>query len=529
MNIRPLNVIHTTVMWALLATACVGCSFHRVEEDPQPLVAAGTRYNEARSSEAPYGEAPYGEAPYGEAPYGEARSREIPSAASENAETPPAERIWWLTFGDPTLDALVHEALSSNLDLERTAALITRAAAVLRQAGARLFPTVDADASYASTWTERSGSESFGGGRRDGDEHDEAAGVGLSLAWELDAWGRLRAVRRAAEFRVEAAAGDREVARLLLSASVVETYFEILEQRLQLALIERQIRTNTTLLDLTRLRFGQGQSSIVDVLQQREQLASTRALVPFAQSRLDELEYALDVLLGSAPGTRPRIETDAFPETTAWPPLGVPSDLLSARPDLRATQRRVVAIDHLVGEAIADRLPRFGLGASVSGSGDLRPDKLIASVLGDMLLPVFDAGARVALVDMRRADLRAAVAAWSHAYLTAVREVDTAIALERGQVERVELQEEQLAIARQLLRETRNRYSQGLTDYLPVLAALATQQNLERELITSRRTRLSLRVGLHRALGGPMPGENSAQSRRATPSDGDGAADGDIE
>lgn len=159
----------------------------------------------------------------------------------------------------------------------------------------------------------------------------------------------------------------------------------------------------------------------------------------------------------------------------------------------------------------------------------------MASALGDMILPVFDAGARVARVEVRRAELRDAVASWSHAYLTAVGEVDTAVALERGQVERVQLQDEQLAIARELLRETRNRYSQGLTDYLPVLAALATQQELERELITSRRARLSLRVRLHRALGGPMPREKLAQSRDANPSTDfapskdDGAVDGDIE
>lgn len=491
-TVSAISSISPCALLALFAVAFAGCAVHRVEEQPLPRVTPRPRYREER-------------------PEGPA-----------NADRAFSARAWWLGFGDPTLDELVRKALSSNLDLERTAALITQAAALLRQAGAQLFPTLDADANYTASWTERSGETSpSGGGRRVGDEHDEVASLGLSLAWELDVWGRLRAARRAAALDLEAARSDREAARLLLSASVAETYFEILEQRLQLALIEQQIRTNTTLLDLTRLRFGQGQSSIVDVLQQREQLASTRALVPAARSRLEDLEYALDVLLGVAPGARPRVETDSFPAAPAWPRLGVPSDLLTARPDLRAARQRVVAIDHLVGEAIADRLPRFGVGASVTGSGDLRPDTIITSALADMIAPVFDAGERSARIDLRRAELREAVATWSQAYLTAVREVEGAVALERGQVERVGLQEQQLEIARELLRETRNRYSQGLTDYLPVLAALATEQDLERELITSRRLRLSLRVALHRALGGPLPGEAPPGEASATP-DGDG-------
>ena len=115
------------------------------------------------------------------------------------------------------------------------------------------------------------------------------------------------------------------------------------------------------------------------------------------------------------------------------------------------------------------------MGASLRGSGDLRPDTLIASVFGQAVAPLIDGGRRVALVDERRAELREAVASWSRSYLDAIRDVDSAIVLERGRIDRIRRQEQQLEIARELLRETRNRYRQGLTDYLPVLDAVATQ------------------------------------------------------
>jgi len=413
---------------------------------------------------------------------------------------------WWSGFGDPDLDAFMEEALHSNLELQILVARIEQADALLRLAGGRLLPQLDAVGDYDARWADLD----------DSPTREEASSVGGLLTWELDVWGRLRAARRAELMESMATRHDYEGGRLLLSVAVAETYFEILEQRLQHRLLNQQIEANQTLLDLTRLRFGQAQSSIVDVLQQREQLDSTLALVPEIESRLEQLEYALDVLLGQAPGTRPRIRHEALQEP---PPLeggGVPSSLLEHRPDLVAARDRVVAVDYRVGEAIADRLPRFVIGGSLTAGGTPGLDTLVGTLFASAVAPVYDAGTRRAEVERRRALLREQIADFSNLYLGAVRDVETALLRERHQKDRVALLSEQLRTAQRLLNETRNRYSQGLTDYLPVLAALTRSQNLERDLLNSRRVWLTDRVAVHRALGGPLlPDPDPAASREA--------------
>lgn len=417
-------------------------------------------------------------------------------SASETAATFPLDQPWWETFDDAVLNQLMGDALSRNLGLQQLVLRIEQAQALHKQAGARLYPSIGGAARYGSTWSDLDNSNLT--------SQSGSASAGVLLDWELDVWGRLRSAKGAQAEEIQATYYDWLGGRLLLTALVAETYFEILEQREQLRLLNNQIKVNETLLELNRLRFGQGQSSIVDVLQQREQLASTRSLVPVVEAREGQLRYILDVLLGLAPGLQDQNFGVALVNPPAFDDAGIPADLLINRPDLMANQNRITALDYRVGEAIADRLPRFEIGGALTALGDPSFSSLVGNAFGSIVGPIFDAGERRAVVDQRRAVLQEAVTEFSENYLSAVRDVEIALLGETKQFERVVLQEEQLDIAKNLLKESRNRYSQGLTDYLPVLAAVATEQRLQRQVIQSRRELLSARVALHRSLGGPM-------------------------
>jgi NodT family efflux transporter outer membrane factor (OMF) lipoprotein len=417
-------------------------------------------------------------------------------APEQTPDTLQPDAPWWHAFNDPGLNSLIAEALQNNLELQQLTARIEQANALLRESGAQLYPTLSGSAGYDSRWTDVDDPSRTA--------REESASVGALLSWELDVWGRLRSAKNATERGVDIAVYDWLGGRLMLSASVAETYFEILEMRQQMSQLQEQIQVNQTLLELTQLRFGQGLSSIVDVLQQREQLASTRALLPVVEAREGQLRYSLDVLLGRAPEAQLTFDDRVLTDPPALPAAGVPSDLLVNRPDLQAAHEGILALDYRVGEAIADRLPRFVIGGSLSAVGEGGLSSLIGTAFASAVGPIFDAGERKAVVDFRRAQLEESVAAFSNEYLTAVREVETAFLRGKKQAERVQLVGRQLDIAQRLLTETRNRYNQGLTDYLPVLAAVSTEQTLQRQFITSRRELLSFRVGLHRALGGPM-------------------------
>jgi NodT family efflux transporter outer membrane factor (OMF) lipoprotein len=441
------------------------CSPHTVEKDVQPLVAGGASY----------------------------------SFPAEGVE--PRDR-WWEAWNDRFVNALVEETLSENLTLRQAFSRVDQARAADVQARSFLYPEVTGEASGSQEW------------RGEGKPEDNFS-LGFRLSWEVDLWGRLSSAQKSAAYEVRASREELQATALVLTAEVAETYFQILEQKLQIALLEGQITVGETLLELTELRFAYGAASVVDVFQQRQQLASTRAQIPIAFSRLGTLENRLHVLRGKAPTGGPLRLADDFPQLPPLPSTGVPLDLLADRPDLRGIHDQLVAFDYRVAEAVADRLPRVRLDGSGGVRDRLATEDLFFSLLLDAVAPMLDWDRRKAEVEKRRAVFEEELARYSEAYLTAIEEVEPALCQERRQLELLEATEKEIAIARANLTATRNRYAQGLTDYLPVLAAIQSLQNLEREIITRDRQLISIRILLYRALGGsPLTTEDRGTPAR---------------
>ncbi len=405
--------------------------------------------------------------------------------------------VWWESFGDPVLDGLIEKGLDSNFDLQVFAARIKEARALSRQAGARLFPTVDLDASYDLEWDDVTSPPV-------NQDREETTRLGALLRWELDFFGRLSSARKARVFQEKATIQDWLDARLLLSSAIAERYFEIKEQRRQLEVVQEQIEINESLLKLTTLRFGQGQSSIVDVLQQRERLDETKARVPEVEARIGQSQYTLDALLGLVPGTGSEILDSELSGLPPLPEVGVPAALLQRRPDLRSARQRVLAIDSEVGVAVAEQFPTLRIGGGVNWRGDPELGDAISTAFADLTAPLFAAGDRRAEVRRRKAALEEALAGYADQFLSALVEVESALLLGRKLEEQLVLVEQQLQTAQRLLDESRNRFSQGLTDYLPVFTSLNIVQVLERDVVSVRKDVLSSRVALHRALGGPI-------------------------
>ncbi len=402
-------------------------------------------------------------------------------ATDQEGNRPPQ---WWLSLNDAELTRYIEEALNGSFTLKQGVARLKQAGLAAKQAGADRYPSVD-------------GGVQVGTDLKDSDL-DFSERIGVTFSWEADLWGRLSAATQAAALDTQAEKEALAELSLALSIEVAATYYELIEQTLLLDLLQRQIVTNTTARDLVKLRFVNGAVSSADVLQQEELLASVHAQLPPIQARLAVLRNRLQVLLGRMPDSKALSVAEALLELSPLPVLGIPADLLLNRPDLRKLRQEVAAADYRVAQAVAERLPTLKLG----GSAGLSSGDFLLSLFAEALATLVDWDQKKNEVERQKAKVEEKMAAWSQAYLEAVEEVENSLRQEQEQSKLLVALEEQLRVAESLLEQTRNRYLHGVSDYLPVLSALVSVQNLERTLIRQQRVQLSYRLQLYHALGG---------------------------
>jgi len=406
--------------------------------------------------------------------------------------TRPAEAPWWDSFSDPKLDSLIRAALENNLTVLQALARLDQAAALTRQARAVRLPFLDLEADAQKEWL-------------DGDAQKLTKQAGGALTWEIDVFNRLGSAAFARQKEQAARMEDVQAVRLSLSAEVAEAYYDAVEQRNQLALLREQIDTDRELLELTELRFDAGLTSSVDVLQQSSQLAEIESLIPPSEAALRISENRLDVLTGRAPDAADQVADRAeFARIGGLPFTGVPSDLLLNRPDLRALLNELVAADAEIARAMAERLPRITLDGSYAFVDGPVLSGPAAFLLGSLFQPLLDWGARRAEVERNEALYVERLAVFSQAYLEAIEEVENTLYRERKQRQFLERLENRRRFLSRTVEETKFRYTNGLTDFLPVLDALKELQRLERIIVRQQRELVGFRIRLHRALGGNL-------------------------
>jgi len=418
----------------------------------------------------------------------------LPAAFSGSGDADASGR-WWKEFNDPALDKLVEQALTGNLDLRGAWARLRQANALARQAGSALYPEVGIEAGVSRSRTESAGPT----------VRANLFSSGVAASYEVDLWGRVRSSTRAAELDAQAGRDDLETAAISVAGTVGDVWYSLVEQRRQRDVLHEQIEASKTLLELVEHRFAQGQASALDVYQQRTQLANTRGQVHPVEARLAVLKHELAVLLGRSPTDRVAPEMGRLPKLPPLPETGLPITLLHRRPDVRAAAARLAAADHRVAAAVADRLPAVRLtgGAGYSSNSFHKlPVRPTWSIGSSLLMPIFDAGRRVAEVSRTKAQVDEALAAYTSSVLTAVREVEDALIQELKQREHLVSIQLQVTLAEAPLRQAKLRYANGLSDYLPVLTAVQALQRLQRAEVTARRQMISFRIQLYRALAG---------------------------
>ena len=398
---------------------------------------------------------------------------------------------WWEQLGEPELDGFIDEAFSGNFTLQEAWARLRQAEATAIQARSAHFPDLDltADASNA----------------RSSGQSTNSYSLGLASSYEVDLWGRIRSGDEAAKFNASASREDLYTAAMTLSAQIADSWINIITQRKEKALLEKQLQTNRIFLELIELRFRNSLASALDVFQQKESVAQIEVAIPQIEASEQLLTHELALLLGKAPQMPLDITVDELPDLDDLPPTGLPADLLAARPDIRAAGMRLYAARWDVETARANRLPAIRLAAKVGYSADKVSDifdNWLANLAANLTAPIFNGNRLRAEVDRTKAVEDERLANYRGTVLTALKEVEDAIVSEEKLKQQIKALRQQLLIARKALNEPRERYMRGLNDYLPVLAETRSVQNLERDIIRKERDLLSNRISLYRALGG---------------------------
>ncbi|MBI9085957.1 MAG: efflux transporter outer membrane subunit [Desulfobacterales bacterium] len=423
---------------------------------------------------------------------------ELPQAFSGQKVQAVSRAKWWRTFENDELDRLILAALSANLTLEEAWARLRQVRAQAVGAGAGRFPDLTVTAGAAHS---RQRADTTSPPARATDQYT----LGLTSRYELDLWGRIRSEQEAAVLSAAASREDLAAAATTVVAAVTERWLGIVAQRMHRARLFEQIKTNETMLELVELRFRKSMSSALDVLQQRQVVERSLAQLPLVDRDEQLLINELALLLGQMPPHAPEIRTESVDLPATAPEAGLPIQLLTKRPDVRAAAKRLRAADRRVAAARADRLPNLRLTASglvQAGQTAILLENWLISLAADLTAPIFDGDRRLAAVDAASAEAEQFMAVFKKTVLTAVKEVEDALVREAALRRYLAGLEAELAAAERTLDEARSRYRNGLNDYLPVLTALLSVQGLERDLIDRRTDLILARVGLYRALGG---------------------------
>ncbi len=423
------------------------------------------------------------------------------------AETPPGEPRpeWWKDFGDALLDGLVTEALGRSFSLKSAATRVEAALAQARIAGADVYPLLSAGGTGLRQRQNFIGLPIPGGPEVLSTTYT-SFGISLDLAWEVDLWGRLRARESAALADAEAAGADYAGAQLSLAAQSAKAYFAAVEARRQVELARSTAGNNREVTARIRDRYVRGLRPALDLRLSEANLAASEATLRLREEQLDRALRQLETLLGRYPAAQLGTAED-LPGLPPPVPAGLPSELVTRRPDLVAAERRLAAAGQRIREARASLYPQVRLTASGGTASSELSDLLdkdfrVWNVVGNLLAPLFQGGRLRAGVDLARANVQQALALYAEAVLRAFSEVETALASERILAERETALREAVEQSRAAYGISQQRYAGGLVDIVTLLDAQQRLFAAESQLLGVRRARLEARVNLHLALGG---------------------------
>jgi multidrug efflux system outer membrane protein len=415
----------------------------------------------------------------------------------------PPTLDWWRGFRSPELTDLMEEAQKVNLDIAAATARFIEADAQARMAGAPLLPSLSTGGQ--ETYSRTSGSSASG--LTNGGREVVNYSASLSASYELDFWGKNRDALQAAEETTVANRFDRDVVALTTLTSVATAYFQVLASQDRLRTAQRNIASASRILDAIKQRFKAGTGTDLDVAQQEAVLANQRAAVPPLRQALALNINALATLVSRPPEsvhiTGGSMDQISSPRVTP----GLPSELLTQRPDIRRQEAQLASATANVGSARAQFFPSIQL----TGQGGYQSSSLVSlfqphaaffSLVGGLTQPIFDGGVILGNFELTKAKQDELLQTYRKTVVSAFADVDNALVSIRETTEKLRLQREVLAASRRAFQLSEQQLRAGTADIVTVLNTQLTLFQAEDVLWQAQLARLLAIVSLYQALGG---------------------------
>ena len=434
---------------------------------------------------------------------------EVPGAFKENSDWKVAEPgdslprgKWWEVFGDRELNALMEQVDINNQNLKIAEARYRQAQALTQSSRSSFFPSIGASASDTRS---RSGSGRIGGSGA-GNGINTSYNASASLVWELDIWGRIRRQIESSNSAEQASAADLAAARLSAQADLATNYFQLRVNDAQQQLLNDTVAAYAKSLELTKNRYAVGVAGRVDVAQAETQLKSAQASALDLGVQRAQLEHAIALLVGKAPGNF-SLPVMNWSGTLPRLPVALPSTLLERRPDIAAAERRAAAANAQIGVAQAAYYPSLSFSGNTGYASSSIEKWLTApnrfwSLGPSLALTLLDFGKRGAAKDQATASYDQSVATYRQTVLAGFQDVEDNLAALRILEAEALIQDEAVRAARESVTLTINQYKAGTISYLNVVSVQTAQLSNERSAMSVLGRRLSASVGLIRALGG---------------------------
>ena len=408
-----------------------------------------------------------------------------------------ADIEWWRFYGDTTLCRIIERTLENNKDMLAAAARVEQMQQLYRIGKAQRLPNLSANL-YGNNET----NDYYG----ENPVRDPELGLKARISWELDLWGNLRWAKRKAEAEFLSSVEAQRAMRMTLIAEVATAYFTLTALDNELTIVRRTLVTRDEGVTQARLRFEGGLTSETVFQQAKVEYATTAALIPDLERRIEITENAIGLLMGEYPNLRiERSEMDIDAELPEELPIGLPSELLKRRPDIRQTEQQLRSSMAAVGMAYADRFPRltFDLVGGVENN-DLKgffrsPFSYIA---GSLISPVFGFGRKQAKYKAAIAEYDQARLAYEKKVLEAFKEVDDAVVTLRNTHRTTLLKETLRDAARKYVSLAHLQYRGGSINYIDVLDAQRRYFEAQIGLSNAVRDEHLAMVELYKALGG---------------------------